>query len=116
MRLDSPEAVADLIRAKAELGLEGGVLIANPVPVDAEIPGEAIRELIDDAVEEARRLGIAAKAVTPFLLAHLFERTQGRSLATNIALVKNNAALAARIALALLRQGTDRPTGTAAAS
>ena len=116
IRLDTPEAIADLISAKSDLGLEGGVLITNPVPADAEIPEEAIRDLIEDALAEGRRQGIAGKAVTPFLLARLLEKTQGRSLATNIALVKNNAALAAQVALALRPRGTGQPTEAAAAS
>jgi pseudouridine-5'-phosphate glycosidase len=101
LRIDSPEEIAALIRMKAELDLEGGVLVANPVPADQEIPATEIAGHIETALAEAQRRGITAKAVTPFLLAHMFEITGGRSLATNIALVRNNAALAARIAAAL---------------
>jgi pseudouridine-5'-phosphate glycosidase len=104
IRLDAPAAIADLVRTKDELGLEGGVLVANPVPAEDEIPSEEMGPLIDDAVEEARRRGIAGKAVTPFLLSHLNRLTGGRSLAANIALVKHNAALAARIAVSLAQQ------------
>jgi pseudouridine-5'-phosphate glycosidase len=103
MRLDSPGAIADLIHTKEALGLGGGVLIANPVPQADEIPADEVQVFIDQAVTEARRCGIIGKAVTPFLLSFLFESTGGRSLATNIALVKNNAALAARLAAALER-------------
>jgi len=110
IRLDSPEAIADLVRTKHALGLGGGVLVANPVPAEAEIPFDEMKGLIEAAVETARVRGIAGKAVTPFLLTHLFERTGGRSLTTNIALVKNNAALAAKLAVALAarveRKGT----------
>ena len=101
LRLDSPEAIAELMRAKAALGLEGGVLVANPVPEADEIPADEMKGFIDTAVAEAARRGIAGKAVTPFLLSFLFEHTRGRSLTTNIALVKNNAALAAGLAFAL---------------
>ncbi|MBL0405323.1 pseudouridine-5'-phosphate glycosidase [Microvirga aerilata] len=101
LRLDSPEAMADLIRTKEALGLEGGVLVANPVPTAHEIPADEMRTFIDAAVAEAKARGVAGKAVTPFLLFHLFEKTGGRSLATNIALVKNNAALAAQLAASL---------------
>jgi pseudouridine-5'-phosphate glycosidase len=101
IRLDAPEAVAALIRAKAALGLGGGVLVANPVPEADEIPAPEIAAHIEAAVAEARETGVAAKAVTPFLLARLLDLTGGRSLATNVALVKNNAALAARLAVAL---------------
>jgi len=101
LRLDSPDALADLIRTKGALGLEGGVLVANPVPGADEIPAGEMKTFIDMAVAEAKVRGVAGKAVTPFLLSFLFEQTGGRSLATNIALVKNNAALAARIAASL---------------
>jgi pseudouridine-5'-phosphate glycosidase len=101
IRLDTLEAVAGLIRAKAALGLGGGVLVANPVPEADEIPSGEIAALVEAAVAEAQRAGITGKAVTPFLLSRLLDLTNGRSLATNIALVKNNAALAARLATAL---------------
>jgi pseudouridine-5'-phosphate glycosidase len=101
LRLDSPEAMADLIRTKEALGLEGGVLVANPVPGTDEIPTDEMKTFIDTAVAEAKAQGVAGKGVTPFLLSHLFEKTGGRSLATNIALVKNNAALAAQLAVSL---------------
>jgi pseudouridylate synthase len=101
IRLDTPAAIADLVRAKDRLRLNGGVLVANPVSEEDEIPSDEMRRLIDDAVEAARRRGIAGKAVTPFLLSHLNRVTEGRSLTANIALVKQNAALAARIAVSL---------------
>jgi pseudouridine-5'-phosphate glycosidase len=105
LRLDTPEALAALIRAKDALGLAGGVLVANPVPEAAEIPAAEIAPRIEAALAQAREAGIAAKAVTPFLLARMLELTGGRSLATNIALVRNNAALAARMAVALRQAG-----------
>lgn len=94
IRLDTPEAVAGLIRAKAALGLEGGVLVANPVPEADEIPSGEIAAHVEASVAEARSAGIAGQAVTPFLLSRLLALTSGRSLAANIALVGNNAALA----------------------
>ncbi len=103
LRLDSPEAMADLIRTKEALGLEGGVLVANPVPGADEIPANEMKTFIDTAVAEAKARGVTGKGVTPFLLSYLFERTGGRSLATNIALVKNNAALAGQLAACLAR-------------
>jgi pseudouridine-5'-phosphate glycosidase len=106
LRLDTPEAIADLVRTKETLGLDGGVLVANPVPHGDEIPADEMKAFIDAAVREAKTRGIAGKAVTPFLLSYLFERTGGRSLATNIALVKNNAALAAKLAACLARLET----------
>jgi pseudouridine-5'-phosphate glycosidase len=101
IRLDAASDIAALIRTKAALGLEGGVLVANPVPAADEIPAGEIAGHIEAALAEAARRGITAKAVTPFLLSRMFEITGGRSLATNIALVRNNAALAAEIAVAL---------------
>jgi pseudouridine-5'-phosphate glycosidase len=101
LRIDTADDIAALVRTKAELGLEGGVLVANPVPQEHEIPAAEIAGYIETALAEASKRGIAGKAVTPFLLSHMFEITGGRSLATNIALVRNNAALAAQIAVAL---------------
>lgn len=106
IRLDTPESIADLMRAKAALGLEGGVLVANPVPEADEIPSGEISAHVEAAVAEARRAGITGKAVTPFLLSRLLALTGGRSLAANVALVKNNAALAARLATALVETPT----------
>jgi pseudouridine-5'-phosphate glycosidase len=104
IRLDTPDAIADLILTKYELGLIGGVLVANPVPRADEIPASEIARSIDGAIAEAASRGIAGKAVTPFLLSQLFSTTGGKTLATNIALIKNNAVLAARIAAALARK------------
>jgi pseudouridylate synthase len=106
LRLDSPEAIADLISTKESLGLGGGVLVANPVPGSDEIPAEEMSAFIKAAITEAKNRGVSGKAVTPFLLSTLFKQTGGRSLATNIALVKNNAALAAKLAVSLARPGS----------
>ncbi|MBF9197790.1 pseudouridine-5'-phosphate glycosidase [Microvirga terrestris] len=103
LRLDTPEAIADLIRTKEALGLGGGVLVANPIPSADEIPAGEMSAFIDAAIADTKAQGVSGKAVTPILLSTLFERTGGRSLATNIALVKNNAALAARLAGSLAR-------------
>jgi pseudouridylate synthase len=100
LRLDTVEAVADLLAAQARLGLEAGCLVANPIPQEHEIPRAEIESVVDKAVAEAERAGISGKAVTPFLLERVVAATAGRSLAANIALVEANAALAARIALA----------------
>ena len=103
LRLDTPEAIADLIHTKEALGLGGGVLVANPVQSADEIPAGDMGAFINAAIAEAKARGVSGKAVTPFLLSTLFEKTGGRSLATNIALVKNNAALAAQLAASLAR-------------
>jgi len=101
LRLDEPEAIAQLIRAQRELGPGGGTVVANPIPHDDEIPAREMNEHIERAVAEARRDGITGKALTPFLLDRLMSNTAGRSLDANIALVKNNARLAAQLAVAL---------------
>jgi pseudouridine-5'-phosphate glycosidase len=100
-QLDSAEDLARFIRTKWQLGLQGGVVVANPVPVDAAMDNAEIDGIIEQALDDARRQGVAGKAVTPFLLARIKELTGGRSLATNIALVKHNALVGARLALAL---------------
>jgi pseudouridine-5'-phosphate glycosidase len=104
LRIDDPAAIARAHLMRRALGLPGGQLVANPIPPEAEIPREAILPAIEAALAEAARQGIAAKAVTPFLLARLFEITEGRSLAANVALVLNNARLGAAIATAIAQQ------------
>jgi pseudouridine-5'-phosphate glycosidase len=101
LRLDDPAAIARAHRMRARLGLPGGQLVANPIPADAEIPGEAMAPHIAEAIAAAEAAGVGAKAVTPFLLSHIGAATHGAALAANIALVRNNARLAARIAVAL---------------
>jgi pseudouridine-5'-phosphate glycosidase len=105
LRLDTPAQVARAHRMRAALGLEGGQLVANPIPAEAEIPMEEIAPLIDAATAEAHRRGVTGKAVTPFLLARMLEATEGRSLSANVALIENNARLAAAIARALVDEG-----------
>lgn len=101
LRMDDPVQIAAAQRMRARLGLPGGQLVANPIPAEAEIARAEIMPVIEAALAEAAAQGIAAKAVTPFLLGRIFEMTGGRSLDANIALVLNNARLAARIAVAL---------------
>jgi pseudouridine-5'-phosphate glycosidase len=95
-RIDSADDVAAFLTARDRLGLDGGVLVANPVPADAEIPLAEMSTHIDGTAKS----GIAGKTVTPFLLEAINRLTSGRSLRTNVALVKNNARLAAEIAIA----------------
>jgi len=99
--LDSPEKIAQLYQTRRALGLEGGMLVANPVPEDDEIPAAEMAAYIDAAQKAAEAQAVVGKAVTPFLLGKILELTGGRSLKTNIALVENNARLAARVAKAL---------------
>ncbi len=98
LRIDDPAAIAAAHVMRAALGLPGGQLVANPIPAADEIPADELAPLIDRALDEARDRGISAKAVTPFLLARIFDLTSGRSLEANIALVLNNGRLGAEIA------------------
>ena len=100
-RLDSAAEQAAFIRTKWALGLIGGVVISNPVPPDAAMPKTDIDAITQQALSEAAAQGVAGKWVTPFLLARIKALTAGRSLATNIALVKHNALAGAQLALAL---------------
>ena len=102
LRMDRAEDVAAAHRLRRVLGLPGGQLVANPIPVANEIGLDVIGPVIEAALVEAQARGIAAKAVTPFLLNRIFELTEGRSLVANIALVLNNARLAAAIARHLI--------------
>lgn len=101
LRMDDPAAIAAAHRMRAALGLPGGQLVANPIPASDEIPRDVMGPVVAQAVAEAAAQGVAAKAVTPFLLQRIFELTDGRSLAANIALVRNNARLAGAIARAM---------------
>jgi pseudouridine-5'-phosphate glycosidase len=100
-RFDAPAEQARFVRAKWDLGLAGGVVLSTPVPEAAAMAHEEIEGFIAQALDEARAQGIAGKALTPFLLDRIQALTDGRSLATNIALVKHNAEVGARLALAL---------------
>jgi len=101
LRMDSAKDIALAHRMRTELGIPGGQLVANPIPKHAEITHEVLSPLIEQALAEAEAKAITAKDVTPFLLARIFELTKGASLEANIALVLNNASLAAEIAAAL---------------
>jgi pseudouridylate synthase len=101
LRLDSANAIAAFMKAREGLGLQGGLVIANPVPLASEIPREKIEAIITRAVAEAAEKRVTGKAVTPYLLGRMLELTDGQSLTTNIALVKNNARLAAELAVCL---------------
>lgn len=100
LRLDDPAQIVRFQQARDSLSIDGGMLVTNPVPHDSEIPRDEMEEHIAEALRLAEAQNITGKEVTPFLLARIFEITGGKSLDTNIALVRNNAALAARIACA----------------
>ncbi len=98
LRLDHPEEIAKAHHMRAQLGLSGGQLIANPIPKEDEIPRDVLTPLIEKAIREAEAKAITAKEVTPFLLKTILDLTNGKSLVANKALVRNNARLAAEIA------------------
>ena len=104
-RYDTPEAIAAVVETQFALGL-GGVLIANPIPESHALSASEIETWIDAALRGAEQEGIARNKVTPFLLQRIFELTQGGSLVANIALVENNASVAAEIAIALANRRT----------
>ena len=97
-RMDSPQEIADAIRAQREMDYPGGMLITNPIPAEYAMPKAEIDAAIDQALKEASEKGIKGKATTPFLLARVSELTGGESLKSNIKLVLNNVALASQIA------------------
>lgn len=100
MSCATPAEVAGVMRAKWAMGLKGGLVVANPIPPEAEIPAGEIAPVIERAVAKAAQQGVSGKELTPFLLAEIAGVTAGRSLAANIALVKHNARMAAEIAVA----------------
>ncbi len=97
-RMNNPQEIAHALKAKWEIGLEGGVVIANPVPENYSLDEKIMNEAIEQAIEDQKKLGITGKESTPFLLSRVKELTQGQSLVSNIELVLNNAKLAAEIA------------------
>jgi len=101
MRLDTPFAIAAVLEKKKALKLRGGTLIANPIPVEYALERRLVERWIEEALEEARQIGIRGKEITPFLLKMIAQKSEGKTLAANSALIENNAILAARIALEL---------------
>ncbi|WP_286183254.1 pseudouridine-5'-phosphate glycosidase [Labrenzia sp. R4_1] len=101
-RLDAPNEIGALLKVRENFADHGGVLITNPVPETDEIPRDEMSGFIDVAIKTAAEQNVTGKDVTPFVLGNILELTNGRSLDTNIALVRNNARLAARIAAELV--------------
>ncbi len=101
LRMDTAAEIAAAQQMRSAMGIKGGQLITNPIPKEAEIPAATLAPIIAQALAEADAQSISAKAVTPFLLGRIFELTDGQSLKANIALVRNNARLAAQIASAM---------------
>lgn len=101
--MDSPEELAAAFRASLELGFDGGMLVANPIPEEYSMDPSVINAAISEALSQAAANGIHGKETTPFLLAKVKELTGGDSLDSNIQLVFNNARLAARTAVCLTK-------------
>jgi pseudouridine-5'-phosphate glycosidase len=99
LRIDETKQIASLLKVKWDLGLKGSVLIANPVPKEYEVDSSLIESHIKNALEDAAKNKIKGKDVTPFILKTIAEKSNGESLEANIALIKNNAKLAAKIAV-----------------
>jgi pseudouridine-5'-phosphate glycosidase len=102
-RVDSVAELAAVVAAHRDLALPGGILVANPIPAADAIPAAEITAWIEQALSDADRSGVSGKDVTPYLLGRIVELTGGKSLVANVALVKNNARLAAELAAALSR-------------
>ncbi|HPR34360.1 MAG TPA: pseudouridine-5'-phosphate glycosidase [Anaerolineaceae bacterium] len=100
-RADTPEEIARIIVAKAQLEMSGGLLVANPIPEEYSLDHEFIDQVIEQAVKAAQEQGVSGKNITPFLLSEITKRTEGKSLAANLELVYNNALVGAQIASAL---------------
>ena len=99
LSLDDAHSIAKSHTVRKNLGLLGGQLIANPIPEEDQIPFETIEPIVIEAVKQANESNIVAKEVTPFILSKINQLTRGKSLLANIALIKNNAKLASKIAL-----------------
>ncbi|NCO27756.1 MAG: pseudouridine-5-phosphate glycosidase [Caldiserica bacterium CG02_land_8_20_14_3_00_36_38] len=102
-KINSPEAVAKIFKEKQNLLIKGGILVANPVPEEYEIPSPIVEKWIALALADARRQDIHGKQVTPFLLSKLVELSNGKTLTANVHLIKNNAKVAALIARELAK-------------
>ena len=103
-RVDSPAELAQAVKAKWDLGLNGGIVVANPIPEQYQMDYDVITRVVDEAVKEAEFKGIKGKETTPFLLAKVKEITEGESLEANIQLVYNNAKVGAQLAVELLKE------------
>jgi pseudouridylate synthase len=103
VRADGPDEVAKLFGAQQSLGLESALLVTVPVPAAYDMPEDLLQNALNEALEEAKRVCIASSALTPFLLSHMAKSSEGATLRANIALLENNARVAAQIAQSLER-------------
>lgn len=104
VRADAPEEVAALVRARDRLGMEGALLVTAPVPMKAEVDERLMTETLTEALSEAERAGVGGRELTPFLLSHMSRASDGATLRANIALLENNARIAADIAVRLSKK------------
>lgn len=102
VRVDSPQEVAAVFKARGALKLEGATLVCVPVPVESELPSERLELVLNEALAEAANRNIAGRELTPFLLSYMAEGSGGATLRANIALLENNAHVAAQVALAII--------------
>ena len=103
-RANSAAEVVAIMRAQRDLGIDSALLVTVPVPEEFEIPQEQLQTVLDQALESATRNGIGGRELTPFLLTQMAERSEGSTLRANIALLENNARVAAQIAVALVQK------------
>lgn len=101
VRANSPAEVAAIYRAQRELGIESALLLTVPVPAEFEVPHEQLQTALDDALQNAEHNNIAGRELTPFLLSRMAQQSDGATLRANIALLENNARVAAQISVAL---------------
>jgi pseudouridine-5'-phosphate glycosidase len=100
-RVDSPEGVAEIFRAQQTLGIESALLVTVPVPQEFEVPAARLESALAEALQEAERRQVAGRELTPFLLSRMAQTSEGATLRANIALLENNARVAAAIAGAI---------------
>jgi len=104
LRIDNVADIVRFMQTRQSMGIIGGILIGNPVPITDEIPRIKMENTIKQAIQDAQLAGVSGKAVTPWLLSRIVELTNGASLTTNQALIKNNAILAGQIAVSHARE------------
>ncbi len=101
VRADSPEEVATIFRSQRQLEIDSALLVTVPVPEEFEVPAEQLQRVLDEALDEAERNAIGGRELTPFLLSQMSQRSEGSTLRANIALLENNASVAAEISRAI---------------
>jgi pseudouridine-5'-phosphate glycosidase len=101
VRCDSPKEVVEICKAQRGLGMESALVVTAPVPAEAEVDSDLLQRVLEEALAEAERKRIVGRDLTPFLLAQMSEKSQGATLRANIALLENNARVAAQVARAL---------------